>query len=343
MNDRENYLRALEFRGPEWIPCRVVMHPTLWKQHREKLEGIVLDHPRIFPEHEKGSVDYDNIPDRWRVGQLTDSWGCVWENLDEGVIGQVVGHPLADWKAFDDYVPPDPLTTADFGERDWPAAERFIRKRKDMGLLTQGHGERLFDLMYALRGFENLMIDIATDAPQLPRLVDMILDYEMKLVGKWLEIGVDEIYFHTDIGTQDALMISPAKFRKYIKPMFKTLFQTCRRAGTHVRLSSDGCLLEIVDDLVECGVSVHDPQFRANTLEGIASHYKGKMCLDLDLDRQLFPFCTPAEIRRHVAESVEALYMPEGGLMLTASLSDDVPLANIEAMANAFEEFCFES
>ena len=138
------------------------------------------------------------------------------------------------------------------------------------------------------------MIDILTDDPHLPKLIDLLLEYEMEAIGLWLELGVDTMGFHTDIGTQNALMISPEKFRQYIKPMFKQLFMTCRDAGACVHLSSDGCLLSIVDDLIECGVTSHDPQLRANTLDGIERCYKGKLCVNADLDRQMFAFCTPA-------------------------------------------------
>lgn len=57
-------------------------------------------------------------------------------------------------------------------------------------------------------------------------------------------------------------------------------------------------------------VSMHDPQLRANTLDGIVRTYKGKMCVRLDLDEQMFPFSTP-----------------------------DVPLENMEAILAAMEEF----
>lgn len=152
---------------------------------------------------------------------------------------------------------------------------------------------------------------------------------------------MDIISFHTDIGTQHGLMISPAKFRKYIEPMFRKLFTKCRNAGTHAYPSLDGHLLDIVDDLVECGVSVHDPQLRANTLEGIAKAYKSKMCIDLDLDRQMFAFCEPADIRRQVKEAIEKLYIPEDGLMMKAEFSGaNVLLENIEAMCQTMEEYC---
>lgn len=117
----------------------------------------------------------------------------------------------------------------------------------------------------------------------------------------------------------------------------------CRKVGAHVYLSSDGCLLDIVDDLIECGVSVHDPQFRANTLEGIVRAYKGRLCANVDLDRQMFAFCKPDDIREQVRETVEQMGAPEGGLMISGSVWDDnTPLENIEALCSALEDFCLK-
>jgi hypothetical protein len=121
-----------------------------------------------------------------------------------------------------------------------------------------------------------------------------------------------------------------------------TIFQTCRKAGSLVYLSSDGHLLEIVDDLIECGVSAHDPQLRANTLEGIRKAYKGKLCANVDLDRQGFAFMTPQQIRDQVDEVVQVMADPKGGLMISGSVWDDlVPLENIEALCAAIQDFCF--
>ena len=97
-----------------------------------------------------------------------------------------------------------------------------------------------------------------------------------------------------------------------------------------------------MDDLIECGVSVHDPQLRANTLQGIAKAYKGKLCANVDLDRQGFPFMTPQEIRDQIKEVVDVMGAPEGGLMVMAAIyGNDVPLKNIEAICEAMEDHCF--
>lgn len=88
-----------------------------------------------------------------------------------------------------------------------------------------------------------------------------------------------------------------------------------------------------------CGVSIHHPQLRANTLNEIAEAYKGRLCVDLDLDRQMFPFCNTSDMRRLVKESLEELYLPEGWLDDEGQVGLDVPLENIEALRQAMEEF----
>ena len=337
MNERENFLRAIEFRYPEWIPCSVSFLPRPWIVYGTALEEIVLAHPRLFPNYEKGSGPRAQAGNAYKEGAYwTDAWGCVWKNIHEGMEGQVIEHPLADWSALAGYQPPDPLLG-----RDWDAAARRVEEARRQGKLVGGDGERLFDRMYFLRGWQDLMIDIATEPPELFRLIEMLEEYEMVLTQKWLALGVDIMSYHTDFATQRGLMISPAKFRKLLKPMFTHLFQTCRKAGVHVHLSSDGRTVDIVDDLLDCGVSSHDPQLGANTLEGIVQAYRGKLCARVDLDRQSFPFLTPQQMKEQVKQVVDRLALPEGGLMVNGEISSEqIPLENVEALCEAMELYC---
>jgi uroporphyrinogen decarboxylase len=342
MNHRENYLRTATFRSPEWIPCSMAFAPMILRTHREELAALMHDHPRVFPDYDPRTFDfYDELPVVYRKGEpFTDNWGCVWRNEIDGLEGQVVGHPLADWSALAGWRAPDPLTMTERGVRDWARTRAEVEARKRAGELTWGGAERLFDRLYFLRGFEPLMIDFATDPPELEKLIGILGDYEHALVDQWIAIGVDVIGFHTDIGTQNGLMISPDSFRRHLLPLFSSLFRKIRDAGSVVSLSSDGRILEIVDDLVEAGLHMHDPQLRANGLDEIARVYKGRLCINLDLDRQGFPFMTPVELRDQVERCVDALADPRGGLMLMAAVYGDVPLRNMEAICSAFEDFC---
>jgi hypothetical protein len=134
--------------------------------------------------------------------------------------------------------------------------------------------------------------------------------------------------------------MSPAMWRKYIGPSYHRLLDPCRRAQVPVYLHSDGHILEIIPDLIEAGVRVINPQIRANGLEGLCEVARGRVAIDQDLDRQLFPFASPSDIEAHIGEVYEALYMPEGGLMLIAECGPDVPLENIDAICVAYERIC---
>ena len=140
------------------------------------------------------------------------------------------------------------------------------------------------------------------------------------------------------MGMQDSLPISPTDWRRCLGPCFESIFGRCRDRGIYVYLHSDGHIIEIIPDLVKCGVTVINPQIRANTLEGLVEYAKGDVCINLDLDRQLFPFATTAQIKAHIREARDHLYSPDGGLMLHAECAPDVPLENIKAICEALEE-----
>lgn len=338
-----NFLKAAHFDRPEWIPCGVGIMPATWMKYREQLEDIVLRHPRIFPGYEKGSKDFDLLPDeRYRKGRFTDNWGCTWENVTPGLDAVVIGSPLEDWSDLQTYRRPDPITQGDgWGPLpDWKRIERDFARTKANGGLARAwlpHGFMYMRLWY-LRGFENFMLDVATDEPRLQQLTDMIYDYNMREIDAYLEAGAECMSFGDDLGFQQALPISPEKFRQYLVPCYSRMFGRCREAGAVVYLHSDGHILEIIPDLIQCGVQIINPQIRANTLNGLQKYAKGKVCINLDLDRQLFPFATPQQLDAHIREAVDALGSDEGGLMLYAECEPDIPLENVEAICRTFEE-----
>ena len=129
------------------------------------------------------------------------------------------------------------------------------------------------------------------------------------------------------------------QWRRYLKPCFAQIYAPVRAAGHYVHMHTDGHILEIIPDLVDCGVNVINPQVGANGLENLARVCKGKVCVALDLDRQMFPFWKPADIDAHVREAVEILGSPAGGLCLQAEIADDVPLENVEAICTALETY----
>jgi len=116
------------------------------------------------------------------------------------------------------------------------------------------------------------------------------------------------------------------------------MFKLCHEEDVSVYFHSDGHILELIPDLIESGVDILNPQIGANGLDGLETTAKGKVCIHLDLDRQLFPFAKPEEIREHIQKAVNRLDLSEGGLMLHAACYPDIPLENVEAICNTYEE-----
>jgi hypothetical protein len=339
-----NYLKTITFDHPEWIPCRVGLMPATWIKYREELERLVLDHARVFPSYEQGSRDFDRIDDPlYELGRHIDCWGTVWDNVERGLDSHPIEFPLEDWTAWGNYVPPDPLKDDMWGPRDWEQERRLLdgaRRRGDVAIgAGLPHGFMYMRLFY-LRRFENLMIDMASEERRLWHVIDIVETYNSVVIGKLLSLGAELMLFGDDLGLQRSLPMSPAMWRKYIKPSYERMLRPCREANIPVYLHTDGHILHIVADLIEMGVRVLNPQFRANGLAGLKETAKGKVALDQDLDRQLFPFATLSEIEDHIGEVVEELNLPEGGLMLYAECEPDVPLDNIDAICRTFETIC---
>lgn len=343
-NERtRNYLKTIYFDHPDWTPCRVSLMPATWMKYRERLEELVLRYPRLFPGFEAGSKDYDALNDLlYEPGQHTDCWGCVWDNVEPGLSSIVVHEPLQDWGNMETWTPPDPIRDDDFGPRDWAAAAQHIRKAKARGDVASGSGVRhgfMYMRLYYLRGFENLMMDLATGDPRLDDLIEIVVDYNATVINEYVKLGLEQVSTGDDLGLQKSLPISPAMWRRVLKPCFSRIYAPCRERDIPVRMHTDGHILEIIPDLVDTGVRVINPQIRANGLPGLVE-LKGSVTIDIDLDRQLFPFATPEQIERHIHEVYDALYMPEGGLLVNAECEPDVPLENIEAICNTLVRVC---
>jgi len=130
ISERENYLRTIEMREPEWIPCNVSFLQPAWHKYREKIEDIILRHPSIFGEYVRGSRDFNNFGSRRRGHIYKDEWGCAWSFLIDGLQGQVRSHPVEDWSAFQSYKPPDPSDSIGPPREGSPPNESWIDVKK---------------------------------------------------------------------------------------------------------------------------------------------------------------------------------------------------------------------
>jgi uroporphyrinogen-III decarboxylase len=254
----------------------------------------------------------------------------------------VVKHALTEWDLFRDYRPPSPEKHDGWGPIDWNRIRERIAEARKTGRLAAGglrHGHTFLTLTY-LRGYENLVFDMCDEHPQLPSLIEMVEEFNRGLVKRYVEAGVEWMRYPEDLGMQQGPMLSPSQFRQYIKPTYKRLVSSARQAGCVIHMHSDGDIRKLADDLADVGIDVINLQDLVNGIDWIGTALRGRVCIDLDIDRQsITRFGTPEQIDEHVLKAVRKLGSSEGGLMLRHGLYPGVPLENVRALMDAMEKY----
>lgn len=333
MNSRERYLRALTFQGPDRVP---LMHHTLrgaFRAHGRRLEELYARYPSdvLLSPVSRGPFAFHDHPRGWgTVGEVTyDDWGCGWLWLTSDHMGQAVEHPLADWAALDGFRLPDSLV----GEEGVRHMEEVVRQDDHQHFVCVDAGE-LFQRMWFLRGYENLLADLHEDRPEVYELRDMVVEWNLKRIERWLETGLVDGFIHRDDwGTQTSLMVRPAIWRRVFKPAYKRIVDAIHSGGAYASFHSDGYTWEIIPDLIEVGWDELNPQVHLMDIAELGRCYGGKVCFRADIDRQwTLPRGTPDEVRALVGRIFNAFGRFNGGYVGWGEVSTDVPLVNAEAM-----------
>lgn len=307
-------LQAMLYQHPKQIPVSVSVLPAAWIKHGNELVRLAKEYGDIMAPVPDLNKVRESLPPSYLAGTFVDEWGCVWSNVDEGMEAIVTGHPVPN-------------------REDIPALE--LPTNRD-GRIPHGF---MYLRLLDLRGFEEAMIDFAEECDELTVLIEKVLTHNMTQLEIAIPGAGDIMYFGDDLGMQKGLAIGPEKWRRYLKPCYKALYDRVHREGKYVYMHTDGMIYEIMPDLMDCGVNMINPQFRANGLDNLERVCKGKIPINLDLDRQLFPFATPSQIDDHVRECVERLYLPEGGLALNVELNYEVPIKNMAAILDALRKY----
>ena len=345
MTDRENYLRAARFERPERIPVFFAINPACYFQYDPNfLFDEMEKHKLLFSGFVRPKEKYvPELSDICRAGAVYyDAFGCRWETTADGILGTVVEHPLADLSKLSEYRFPDPSHTTGIADIDWKAEkERLNEIRRRGGLTAAGlrHGHTFLQ-MCDIRGYENFIFDMMDEEPYLRPFLEKLTDFNLAIVDRYMQIGVEMFQIPEDLGMQKGPMLSVDNFREFIVPCYKRLTERVRAGGALVHMHSDGDIKLLAEDLLDTGVDILNLQDLANGVEWIEKNLKGKVCIDLDIDRQkITRFGTPDEVEKLVRDEVETLGSPDGGLMFTYGLYPGIPEKNVSRLMDALEKY----
>ena len=320
MDSREIVRRAIEMRRPPRLP--------FWQHEVDWAPDDVCDVWEM--DRAEAGWFFDNA--------AADDWGCRWARTKVKNMGQVVGHPLADWSALDRFRPP-PARNPFYFERLGPlldeAGDRYVAVTSHFNLIERLH---------MLRGFAATMEDFYLEPERVERVLDVILEFKLELFGELhRRFGdrVDGLFLTDDWGTQQGTFVSPRVFEQFFAPRYARLFGAIRDHGWHVILHSCGRINDFVPRLAELGVDVLNMQQpQAYGLVEFGERFRGKVCFLTTVDIQsTLPRGVEEDVREEARQLVRHWSTPDGGLVVFNYGDPEALAVRPEMTEVMFDEF----
>ncbi|MBE0537499.1 MAG: hypothetical protein IH624_17685 [Phycisphaerae bacterium] len=281
---------------------------------------------------------------------FTDEWSVKWEKPGGALYFSVAENPLArsaDKSTLNDFPWPDPAAPALLD-----GLVEKARKYHEQGyaIILESLCAGVFEMCCRVRGTEQFMMDLAMDPGAACALMDRFVELKIgyyESAARELAPYVNFVREVDDIAGQQAMLVSPGMYRELIKPRHKMLFEAQRRLfgdDFFVFFHSDGAIREILPDMIEIGIDVLNPvQTTAAGMDAasLKTEYGKDLCFwGGGVDTQhVLPHSSPEEVRSCVKQAISALSRG-GGYVFGAvhNIQDDVPVENIVAMLEAFDE-----
>jgi len=299
----------LEFDSPNQIPTQLWSLPWADLHYPNELENI----KRKFPDDIIFATEFlSEIAitkgDPYKIGKYVDEWGCIFENRQNGIIGEIKDPIIKTWNDIDAFQVPNKLLQLNFEK-----INSFCRTNADKFIVSPCCA-RPFERIQFLRGSENIYMDFYMSENEFETLLKTIHDFNCKRLETWAKTDVDALFIMDDWGAQNSLLISPEMWRKIFKPLYQEYVSIARNNNKYVFMHSDGNILSILPDLIEIGIDALNSQIFAMQIENL-KQFKGQITFWGEVDRQnILPNFSVDEIENVVGDIFNELYS-DGGII----------------------------
>jgi uroporphyrinogen decarboxylase len=312
---REIVKRCITLKNPERMPRDLWTLPWAVNRFPEMLKEISRRYPNDIIEAPKPYRESSRVTgDQYGTGLYTDEWGCIFENVQDGVIGEVKHPIIADLSDLSAFQPPFEILPIDKNKaRD--EVNRFCHQTELF--VTAGCCPRPWERMQFLRGSANAMMDTAMPELGGADLLRKIHEFYMNELEFWVSTDVDGIFFMDDWGSQRNLLISPDTWRVLFKPLYKDYCDIAHSHGKYVFMHSDGWIQSIFPDLIEIRVDAVNSQLFVMDMAELAQIAIGKITFWGEIDRQqVLTSTNELEVREAVRKVAKHFYDPSGGIII---------------------------
>lgn len=337
MTSKQKVLKTVEFCNMEQKLAKDIWFlPWFEDEYPEQVAYLKTEYPADIITVE--GISYKEKActqgDPYAVGKYIDEWGCIFENLHKGIIGEVkepiVSEEDEEWEDISGIHIPEELLSFDIDE-----VNAWCNDHKDK-FIKAGCCPRPFEQLQFIRGTENLYMDLITRPDNMMAFIEKMHDFYCRLLEKWCQTDVDAIMFMDDWGAQRSLLINPELWREIFKPLYRDYIQIAKKYGKKTMMHSDGYILDIIPDLIEIGLDILNCQVFCMGLENLKV-FRGKITFWGELDRQhLLPEGTTEDIVVAVHQ-LKDTFFENGGFILQMEAGPGAKVENIIAAMKVFK------
>lgn len=332
MTSRELVFDTLNFKHSGRIPRELWSLPWARDTYPEVMDHLEVEYPSDIVTCPKFlRITPKTVGDQYRVGTYIDEWGCIFEQRENGFVGEVKTaiSTAEDYTDFIDsvHVPEEWLSV------DGDKVNKYCRNTDKFVLA--GALPRIFERMQFIRGTEQFYIDLMLLEPGMLEAIDLLHQFYLKQLEIWAQTEVDALMIMDDWGSQISLLINPKLWREIFKPLYVEYAAVARKYGKKLFMHSDGYIMDIIPDLIEIGIDAVNSQLFCMGLDAL-KEFAGKITFWGEIDRQnLLPSGSVQDIDAAVREVYSSLYC-NGGCIAQCEFG---PGARPENILQVFESW----
>ena len=344
MRHRDRVLAALRRTPTDRVPIWMWFHPATTDRLATYLE---------IPQVRVADAMGDDIRQTWVSNNFamegivhecegeahSDFWGIEW--VREGYFNQIRHSPLqgAEEAEIRRYRFPYDHTDELLAQMD-----PVLAGRRDY-FIGCDISPCLLELLFRIRGMEDTLLDLVSTPQWTGLLLGRAAEFSIHLAREaCARFSLDWLWTGDDVGGQQAMILSPERWREAIRPHLAGIFSVGKSKKLPVAYHSCGAIRPIIPDLIEIGLNVLNPiQCNCPGMEPLSlkREFGRHLAFMGGVDTQeLLPCGSADEVFGETRRLIEGMTADGGGYILAASHSvpPETPLDNIFAMYAAAGE-----
>lgn len=307
LSPKENYLRLTTGELPEYIPIYSMGFPGYLESPARVVGPSLFDETHLSPAPE-------GRRDIWGVNYIANAetnFACIPEP------NNFLLRDVTKWRDVIKFPkPPEHI--------DWERLARDDYKNADIdrsqSAVMATIGLMPFQQLIAFMGFSEGLLACAEEPEEVEALLHAMTDLYIPIVEATVEFyKPDIIYLLDDTAANHTPFVSPAFFKKILKPVYARLTAPAVNRGIPVQFHNCGKCGDFIEDMMDIGTKIWDPAQLSNDISAIKAKFGRKIALAGCYSWTPSDGDTEESVRQGVRDCIDA-YAPGGGFAFFGSL-----------------------